>query len=393
MNVPTIAIVTNNNGIGLTRDAELLTAFLEQRGHSVTVVQYDGEVPEQVFGLTIFLEVIPRNMLELAPVRWAFLNPEWCKPDIVKSAQRHIDKIFAKTHEAKRIFDEVFPGKAHYTGFLTRDQFEPIIEPKPRFLHIGGNSSFRGTQAVVDAWKWKKDGKGIDAHLIVVSSALKDRPQLPMVTYHDRIDEEELKSYQNECAFHLYPSGTEGFGHAFHEAQSVGAIILTTDAPPMNEIWGAYQIPSVGKTKYNLADVYEVSALDIFDGVNNMLAHWHEFKCGPFTPFCVAPFSRKRFLTANEKFKEAFSAHLEQFNPRPAAPAIRVKGAGLQIAFIGNFEAEHSTENQIKWALEEGLGHDVEMLQENEVNLAAIRSAMEFSDMLFWVRTPGWPLD
>lgn len=69
---------------------------------------------------------------------------------------------------------------------------------------------------------------------------------------------------------------------------------------------------------------------------------------------------------------------------------MRVKGDGLQIAFIGNFKAEHSTENQIKWAFEEGLGHEVEMLQENEVNLAAISTAMEYSDLLLWVRTPGW---
>jgi len=151
----------------------------------------------------------------------------------------------------------------------------------------------------------------------------------------------------------------------------------------MNELEHVYQISAVGKSKYNLADVYEVSALDIFEGVHQLL----ELSKHTATQHI---FSRDDFLGANEEFKGNFSAHLEQFNPRTTASAIHVKGDGLQIAFIGNFKAEHSTENQIKWALEEGLGHDVEMLQENEVNLAAIRSAVEFSDMLFWVRTPGW---
>jgi len=384
-----IAIITNMNGIGLQRDCELLTRFLvEKHGHNVFQFQYDGLMPEEwprEFDLAIFLEVVPRNLLELAPIKWAFLNPEWCKPDVIKTAQRHIDKVFAKTHEAKRIFDEVFPGKAHFTGFLTREQYDPGIERRPWFLHIGGNSSLRGTQAVIDAWKWKREGKSIDAHLIVISRALKERPQIPMVTYYDDVDEEHLRSLQNQCLFHIYPSGTEGFGHALHESLSVGAILMTTGAPPMNEVEPSYKIQAIGKSKYNLADVYEVSALDI-----------HELavvlRSGVYCMDGVLRgdniLGRGTFHSANASFKEIFSAHLEEL--KPAAPYIRQKGTGLQIAFIGNFKPDHSTENQLRWALEEGLGHDVETLQENEVNLAAIRTAMEFSDMLFWVRTPGW---
>lgn len=386
-----VAIISNFNGIGLQRDAELLAIFLTELGHTHQGFQFDEPLPADLprFDLAIFLEVVPRNLLEIAPVKWAFLNPEWCKPDVVKLVQRHFDHVFAKTKEAERIFEPLFPGKVWYTGFLTRDQYDPDIKRENGFLHIGGNSSLRGTQAVLDAWKWKKNGKGIDARLLIISTALQDRPDLPNVLIHERFSEEALKRVQNECLFHLYPSGTEGYGHALHEAQSVGAVIMTTDAPPMNELEHVYQIPAIGKSKYNLADVHEVSALDIFNGVNELLEHFD-----PETTRYQFSLSRKEFLDANEEFKQAFGAHLTVFaGPQikiVSPPKMRTKSDRPQIAFIGNFKASESTENMVKWALEEGLGYEVEMLQENEINLSAIYSAMDWNDLLLWVRTPNW---
>jgi hypothetical protein len=381
-----VAIVTNHNGIGLTRDAELLRSLLEEWGHTVTDLQWDQPVPKNLpqFDLTLFLEVVPRDYLKVSPVNFLFANPEWVKPHMVKVIDRHIHRIFTKTHEAQRILEPLFPGRTVYTGFLARDQYMPKIERKPWFLHIGGNSSLRGTEAVVDAWRWKKNGTGMDGHLIVVSTALKDRPEIPMVTYYEKLDEEELKSYQNECMFHIYPSGTEGFGHALHEAYSVGAILFTTDAPPMNEMPYIYALPATKVSKYNLADVYEVSAIDIFSAVSTARKIWPKESEGG------RAFARSHFLTANEEFRKLFSEQMVE-KPKSSAPNQQRKtGTGMQFAFLGNFGASESTENMIKWALEEGLGHEVETLQENEVNLATIRSAAGDADAFIWVRTPGW---
>jgi glycosyltransferase involved in cell wall biosynthesis len=46
----------------------------------------------------------------------------------------------------------------------------------------------------------------------------------------------QLRQLQNSHLFHLCLSETDAWGHYLVEALGVGAITLTTDAPPMNEL-------------------------------------------------------------------------------------------------------------------------------------------------------------
>jgi hypothetical protein len=135
-------------------------------------------------------------LLQLAPINWLFANAEWTKRHDLDLIGRSYQKIFTKTREGERIFKELFPEQTHYVGFLVRDQFDPSQPRLPAFLHIGGNSSFRGTQAVLDAWRWKRNGKSLADHgaaLTIISTALSDRPPVDGVLYMNRINEETLK--------------------------------------------------------------------------------------------------------------------------------------------------------------------------------------------------------
>ena len=385
MNIAIVSAI--KNGIGLQREYELLREYLEMElGHTVT--GYDHEGTKDLVGvdgsydLAIFLEVVPRNMLGLAERRWAFLNPEWTKPEMIEIVERSFEKVFAKTHEAERIFEPLFPGRVHYTGFLCRDQYEPNYPRIHVFLHLAGNSLLRGTEAVLDAWRWKKNGEQLKVPLWVVGTAKFSREGFEnddRVMFLDRLNEDELKRTQNMCRYHILPSATEGFGHALHEALGVNAVVITTDAPPMNEL-EALRIPAEKVGKYNLADIYSVNALDIYHTVQVVTQDDLAVKS--------AEFGRHQFLRDNEFFKTEMQKHLGS-SVKKIERVKRTDGKKT-IAFLGNFEAHESTENMVKWALTERLNIHVETLQENKVNLAAIREAMEWNDLFLWVRTPGW---
>ena len=93
----------------------------------------------------------------------------------------------------------------------------------------------KGSQALVDLWLRRPDFP----LLTMVQRATLQRPtRLPgnLRLIDGYLDDAELGLLQNRHLFHLCPSETEGFGHHLVEGMSVGAIVLATDAPPMNEL-------------------------------------------------------------------------------------------------------------------------------------------------------------
>jgi Glycosyl transferases group 1 len=380
------------NQIGLQRDYELLRAYLETLGHEVFGQQdnrpADTEIP--VCDLGIFLETISEHLVPMAKRFYYIANCEWLKPEFIRPIQRHCEKVFAKTREAERILREKF-SRVHYIGFLTADKGDISIKREAEFLHVGGNGGHRGTNAVIAAWREYRYWNGLDAingaHLTVISNSktVEVIDDVPGITFIKRASEEELRTLQNRCLFHIQPSGTEGFGHALHESQSVGAILLTTQAPPMTELHAPFEIPSIRTKKANLGTVHEVSPAAIREMVPKMLA---------LPNYEVAKMkiaARARFEKDNREFAELFGPHLEPTREVRTVhnPPTRGSRSPLRISMLGNFGPPHSTENDLLWTLRD-MGHTVIPFQENQDTAEEIVSGSSGANLFLWIHTHGW---
>ncbi len=252
-----VAIVSNiANGKGLERDYRILRRLLEDWGHTVTGYQFDRDAPGPAGSadLLVFLEVIEPRFYDVAPRRWLIPNPEWFDP--AKAAYvADFEMIGCKTADALRLFEPMFPGRARLIGFESEDRAIPNARHERRFLHAPGGSIVKGTQAIIDAWH----RFGIRWPLTIVSSVRWPR-RGGRVEHLGRLPDDRFKRLQNECGFHLCPSEYEGWGHYLHEGLSVGAAIVTTDAPPMNELRGVvYSIPPAARGTLRLATTAKVS--------------------------------------------------------------------------------------------------------------------------------------
>lgn len=388
-----IVLVSNvQNGIGLQKDCELLSAFLASLGHEVALQQFDGQPLQDHFDYGLFLETIVDSMVPLAD-RWDyFANPEWLSPDKARLVKKHCGIVFAKTREAESVLRKTFPN-VEYVGFLTEDKGDPSIWRQKRFLHIGGNGGHRNTNAVISAWReyryWTSDYPLPELTVVSNSKTVEPIRDVQGVTFIRRATDEQIKELQNSHLFHLFPSGYEGFGHALHESQSCSAILLTTDAAPMNEVDAPFKVPSAGTKVVNMGTVHEVSGKDIREAATKMAA---------LTNRKIAHLqkeARQRFERGNQEFRELFPPHLEGnwkssgidivYPAKLHTPKLR----SLRIAFLGNFVPPHSTENDLKWTLED-MGHKVTAIQENELDASQIVHYASAADLFLWVHTHGW---
>src|SRR5258708_3217133 len=159
-----VVLVTNFLSRGLSLDAKMVASVLQSLGHEVGCKQYDHHPTDLVGGdLLIFLETVVEEMIPFSKAApWLFTNPEFIYDRDIDLIRRKFSKVLCKTKEAFRICSELFPEQTVYTGFMAQDRFDPDIPRARNFLHVAGSSRVKGTQAVVDAWKWKHNGKGID---------------------------------------------------------------------------------------------------------------------------------------------------------------------------------------------------------------------------------------
>jgi glycosyltransferase involved in cell wall biosynthesis len=282
-----IRIISRDNGVGLSRDMRLLAEVLASTddcrvellgfgsnnfGNRLREIWlrlsqlWRGQADVQLFVERVYCRCLAAGRSNLLVP-----NPEWFLAKWLPLLP-HFDRVLCKTHEAQQLFAAV-GCVSEYIGFSSDDRYQPQVWRQRAFFHLAGRSSAKGTQQLLEAWlrhpEWPQ--------LTVVQSEKKAQPvsAANIVQLTGYVDEVELLRLQNLHQFHMCPSRAEGFGHYIVEGMSVGAVVLTTDGAPMNELVGPDRgllIEPYGSEPDNLGTRYHVDAVAIERAVEQALS-------------------------------------------------------------------------------------------------------------------------
>ncbi len=250
-----VNLIARDNGFGLSRNLRLLHGALDQAGFDVTVSGIRrGALRKAIHPLALRARSLARRLAGRSGRRWQVnLMLERVRPEYLPTAHRNvllphpewfderdrpwlgrIDRVFALTRHAVPIFERL-GMQVDYAGFTSEDRFDRAVPRERAFFHLAGRSANKGTDTLLALWRRHPEWPT----LTVLQSPRVARPLAAARNIVHRIDyipDAELQRLQNAHRFHLCPSETEGFGHYLVEAMSVGAVVVTLDAPPMNEM-------------------------------------------------------------------------------------------------------------------------------------------------------------
>lgn len=250
-----VNLVARDNGFGLSRNLHLLQGALAGAGFEVTVSGIRrGALRKALHPMKLRAGTLARRLSGRGARRWDVnLMLERIRPEYLATARRNVllphpewfderdrehlprlDRVFVLTRHAIPIFEQLGLQVA-YTGFTSEDRIDRSVPRERAFFHLAGRSANKGTDTLLALWRRHPEWP----RLTVLQSPRVERPLVNASNVAHRADyipDAELRRIQNAHRFHLCPSETEGFGHYLVEAMSVGAVTITLDAPPMNEM-------------------------------------------------------------------------------------------------------------------------------------------------------------
>jgi glycosyltransferase involved in cell wall biosynthesis len=320
-----INLIGLDNGAGLSVDARLLQSLLVDAGFDVT--WFKGVRPAkwkmrlgrlaplrwlmQRFDLNLFLERMHPGWYPFARMNVLIPNPEWFREDL-HAYLRGLDVVLCKTQDSQRAF-QALGCRTQWIGFTAEDRGDGRLAAdtgRLEALHVAGRSEHKGTRAVIDAWarhpEWPR--------LTVVQRVLDEgtalyAPALPNVRYFsERLSDEALLALQREHAIYILPSEVEGYGQALVEGLGLGAVVITTDAPPMNELVGddrGVLVPSVSTEPFRLGHRFKVAPEGVEAAVASLLAS------PPAERSAKGRAAREWFLANDRRFRSEFPRVIE----------------------------------------------------------------------------------
>ena len=241
---------------GLRADVRTYAQFFQ--AHTIVVVPLDIKNVEDVKAveISIHLEYINPAYAKRSRINFLMVNHEYfglrATRAFIAKQMDLADGVLLKTRVAGlSLRRSGFNGRLHYTRHTspvphslgTRMDFN-------RLLHFAGRSNWKQTDAIMRAWLACVPGKLPPICIVCHSTCLES-----IRRYVKRNDLARLKSrgvtlikvpvsdadmwtLKSTHGIHLCPSIVEGYGHYINEARGLGALVVTVDAPPMNELIG-----------------------------------------------------------------------------------------------------------------------------------------------------------
>lgn len=287
-----IQLISRDNGWGLSRDVRILKEALQ--GHEVTFTDWKRPKPRYKADINIFLELVNKQFFPQARLNWIMPNPEWFDPMWAKY-QPQVDMVLAKTKDCRDIFSR-HGWPVVYTGFTSEDRMDRSVPKEPKWVHLRGASSAKGTRQVIEAFAQMPDVPLLITTRMPLPYAIPENVTVRKGQMHDN----DFRRLQNSSLFHLCPSTYEGFGHYANEARSCGCLVVSTDAAPMNEVSAtAYVEATKGKMQNYHAQHYEPKVESIIEAVR-----------------AISAMNDKDIASERLKLREAFEADRLAFHNR-----------------------------------------------------------------------------
>jgi len=244
---PIIDIVTGGTR-GLIRDAHIVSDILRssyrininisrQRNlhllHKRLFKTLENTVT-QSHRVLLFFENIPSRWMNLSKTSILIPNQEWMRDEVISNLP-NCKEIWCKTRYAEDLFRKR-KFQTRYIGFTSVDIYTSTVKKDyNKFIHVAGRSHLKGTLSILELWQVHKEWPTL--LLISGNEEWKETYPLPNVIFlPNSLSDNEIKIAMNSYGIHLCPSETEGFGHYISEALSCKSIVISVNAPPMNEI-------------------------------------------------------------------------------------------------------------------------------------------------------------
>lgn len=341
-----VNIIYVDNGLGLSRDFRLLAAALRLNGCDVAATALSGRderwrrkqrsqwiarsrrwwrratasnTPRR-FDINLMLEHLWPAYFDQARHNVALPNPEWFDRHDMRYL-RDIDMVWAKTQNGVSIYEQL-DCAAFRVGFASDDRFDPAIARERKFLHLAGGSRTKGTRHTMEVWARHPEWPMLEvlqdpreAGAAVTASNITHR--IEFLNSAEPDDYARLRQLQNGNAFHLCLSETDAWGHYLVEALGVGAVTLTTDAPPMNELVAQERgilVPYATTGRISLATTYQFDEQAFVTSVERALS------LSDAEVRAIGTQAREWFLENNRTFPVRISAAVEAtLRMRPAS--------------------------------------------------------------------------